>query len=123
MADHLSTHGAAAHGSEPHLVPLKYYFGVFGLLMVLTALTVAVAYFDFGKFNLLVAMTIAVIKATAVVLIFMHVYWGSKLTKVLVVSGMFWLMILLVFTLADYGVRIDSGWPTKLGQIEKPSQP
>jgi cytochrome c oxidase subunit 4 len=104
----------AEHSSEHHIVPLKYYFGVFALLMVLTALTVAVAYFDFGRFNLLVAMTIAVIKATAVILIFMHVRWSSKLTQVVVLSGIFWLIIMLVFTISDYLTR--GGWPTNLGQ-------
>ena len=38
----------AEHTSEHHIVPLKYYFGVFGLLMVLTVLTVLVAKIDFA---------------------------------------------------------------------------
>ncbi len=108
----------ADHASEHHLVPLKYYFGVFGLLMVFTALTVFVAQYDLEKYwgplNIIVALTIAVIKATAVVLIFMHVRWSSRLTQVIVVSGLFWLVILLVFTLSDYWSR--GGWPTSLGQ-------
>jgi len=108
----------AEHSSEHHTVPLKYYFGVFGLLMALTALTVYVAQFNlervWGPLNIIVALTIAVIKATAVVLIFMHVRWSSKLTQVVVVAGIFWLIILLVFTFSDYLTR--GGWPTKLGQ-------
>lgn len=106
----------ADHTSEHHIVPLKYYFGVFGLLMVFTALTVFVAQFDlehyWGPLNIIVALTIAVIKATAVVLIFMHVKWSSKLTQVIVIAGLFWLVILLVLTMADYLVRTDWG---KLG--------
>lgn len=86
--------------------------------MVLTVLTVFVAKFDlehiWGPLNIIVAMTIAVIKATAVVLIFMHVRWSSKLTQVVVVSGVFWLFIMLVFTMSDYFTR--GGWPVKLGQ-------
>jgi cytochrome c oxidase subunit IV len=121
MADHSS-----AHSSEHHLVPLKYYFGVFGLLMVLTALTVFVAQFDlekvWGPLNIIVAMTIAVIKATAVVMIFMHVRWSSKLTQLIIISGIFWLVILLVLTYTDYSVRIKNGWPTPLGQVEKTAQ-
>lgn len=109
MADH-----AAHTAHEHHIVPLKFYFGVFLLLMVMTVLTVLVASLNLGSLNVLVALTIAVIKATAVVLIFMHVWWGSKLTKVLVVAGVFWLIIMLVFTLSDYYTR--GGWPTKLGQ-------
>ncbi len=108
----------AEHSSEHHVVPIKYYIGVFLLLMVLTVLTVAVAKIDlekiWGPLNIIVAMTIAVIKATAVVLIFMHVRWSSKLTQVAVVSTLFWLAILLIFTISDYFTR--GGWPTKLGQ-------
>lgn len=98
----------AEHTSEHHLVPVKYYFGVFGLLMVLTFLTWFVARYNMGQFNIVVALTIAVIKATAVVLIFMHVRWSSKLTQVIIIAGLFWLVILLALTMADYLVR--GGW-------------
>jgi cytochrome c oxidase subunit IV len=101
----------ADHSSEHHIVPIKYYFGVFILLMVLTVLTVYVATFNLEKWGPLVALTIAVIKATAVVLIFMHVRWSSRLTQVIVVSGVFWLIIMLAFTFSDYATR--SGWPPK----------
>lgn len=126
MADNSSAHSASEHSAEHHLVPLKYYYGVFGLLMALTALTVYVASFDlehiWGPLNIIVAMTIAVIKATAVVMIFMHVRWSSKLTQLIIVSGIFWLVILLVLTYTDYSVRIKHGWPTPLGQVEKTAQ-
>ena len=120
MANHSSEHQA-----EHHIVPVKYYIYVFLTLMVLTLLTVIVAKQDltkiWGPLNVIVALTIAVIKATAVVLIFMHVRWSSRLTQVIVVSGIFWLLILLSFTMADYAAR--NGWPNKdkLGQIEKTS--
>ncbi len=108
----------AEHSSEHHVVPIKYYIGVFLLLMALTLLTVFVASFDlehiWGPLNIIVALTIAVIKATAVVLIFMHVRWSSRLTQVIVVSGVFWLIIMLAFTVSDYLTR--SGWPPKVGQ-------
>ena len=112
MASHSSEHQA-----EHHIVPVKYYIGVFLVLMVFTALTVWVASKDWGQYNIIVALTIAVIKATAVVLIFMHVRWSSRLTQVIVVSGIFWLFILLSITMADYMAR--TGWPTSLGRIEK----
>ncbi len=123
MANH-----AAEHIGEQHIIPVKYYIGVFTLLMVLTAVTVAVAKIDFAHawgpnwavMNILVALTIAIIKATAVVLIFMHVRWSSRLTQVILVAGIFWLFILLTFTMADYGVRLHNGWPNPtLGQSEK----
>ena len=105
-----------------------YYFGVFGLLIVMTVLTVLVAKYDLeemfknvpvlnhvrGVLNALVALTIAVIKATAVILIFMHVRWSSRLTQVIVVSAVFWLLIMLSFTVSDYLTR--GGWPATTGQ-------
>jgi cytochrome c oxidase subunit 4 len=123
MADHSheTTHGHPEN-------PIMYYFGVFGLLIVMTVLTVLVAKFDLeemfkdvpvlnhvrGVLNALVALTIAVIKATAVILIFMHVRWSSRLTQVIVVSAVFWLLIMLSFTVSDYLTR--GGWPTATGQ-------
>ena len=115
MADH--SHDDS-HGHPEN--PIKYYIGVFALLMVMTGLTVYVAQFDFGELstrgplNALVALTIAVIKATAVVLIFMHVRWSSRLTQVIVVASVFWLLIMLSFTLSDYFTR--GGWPIGLGE-------
>src|SRR5262249_12249705 len=119
MADH-------SHGHPDN--PIKYYIGVFGLLLVMTILTVFVARFDLaekfkdvwllghisGNLNALVALTIAVIKATAVALIFMHVRWSSRLTQVIVVSGVFLLFIMLSFTVSDYYTR--GGWPNNFSR-------
>lgn len=91
-----------------HIVPRKLYFIVFGALMVLTALTVFVAQFDFGILNIVVAMAIAVTKATLVVLFFMHVRYSSRLTWVVVISGFFWLAIMFLFTFSDYMTRRES---------------
>jgi len=109
MADysHDTTHGHPEN-------PIKYYIGVFALLIAMTILTVIVARYDLGSLNALVALTIAVIKATAVVLIFMHVRWSSRLTQVIVVSAVFWLLIMLSFTVSDYFTR--GGWPPARGQ-------
>ncbi len=122
MADysHDTTHGHPEN-------PVKYYIGVFILLMIMTGLTVFVARFDLGAIfenvpalksvsgalNALIALTIAVVKATAVVLIFMHVRWSSRLTQVIVVAAVFWLLIMLSFTISDYVTR--GGWPIGLG--------
>lgn len=88
-----------------HVSSLKIYYGIFLTLMVLTAVTVAVAYVDLGTFNKVVALSIASFKATLVVLYFMHVKYASRLTKLVVVSGFFFLAILLGMTMIDYGSR------------------
>jgi cytochrome c oxidase subunit IV len=75
-------------------------------LLVLTAITVKAAFIDLGAFNPVVALLIATMKATLVVLYFMHVKGASeKLTGVVVVSGFFFLAILLSLSLADYMTR------------------
>jgi cytochrome c oxidase subunit 4 len=78
---------------------------VFLALLVGTGITVLVAYFDIGLLNTPVALTIAVAKATLVVIYFMGVRWNTPLTKVVVVAGFFWLLILFGLTLNDYLTR------------------
>ena len=91
-----------------HVVPpLKLYITIFLALMVGTAITVWVAFFDLGALNNVVMLAVAVTKATLVVLYFMHVRWSSRLTWVIAASGFFWLLIMFTLTLADYFSR---GW-------------
>lgn len=85
-----------------HITSIRTYILVFLALMILTAITVFVAFQHFGPWNDVVALTIAVIKASLVVLFFMHVYHSSRLSKVVVVSGLLWLVILIGLTLSDY---------------------
>ena len=89
-----------------HIAPVKSYLAVFGTLMVLTGVTVAVAYVNLGEMNKVVALGIASFKATIVVLYFMHVKHASRLTKLFVVTGIFFLAILLGLTMIDYGSRM-----------------
>ena len=88
-----------------HIVPRKTYFAVFAALLVLTGTTVFFATINFGRMNDVVAMTVAVTKMMLVLLFFMHVRYSSRLTKIVVISGFFWLAILIVLTFADYFTR------------------
>ena len=89
------------------VVPVKVYATVFAALLALTITTVAVSKFELGEYNFIAAMTIAVIKATLVIMFFMDVRRASSLTKVFVGAGLFWMAILLVFLLSDY---LSRGW-------------
>lgn len=80
----------------------RTYYSVFGALLVLTLLTTGIAYADLGPFNVAVALTIAVVKALLVVLFFMHLKHSSHLVQIFAGAGVFWLLILLTFTLSDY---------------------
>src|SRR4051812_5844410 len=88
-----------------HIVPVRTYYQIFLTLMVCTAITVAVAFVDLGPANLVVAMTIAVLKAALVVLFFMHVKYSTRLTWAVVIGSVFWLGILIVMTAGDYLTR------------------
>ena len=85
-----------------HVVPLRVYLTIFFALMFLTGVTVWVSGIDLGALNTVVALTVAVIKATLVVLFFMHVKYVSKLTQVFAIAGFLWLLILFAFTLQDF---------------------
>ena len=92
-----------------HILPKRVYYVIFGILMLCTYLTVQIAFFDLGTMNTVAALTIAVLKATLVVLFFMHVKYSSRLTWAVVLGSVFWLGILLTLTLGDYLTR---GWRT-----------
>ena len=89
-----------------HIVPVRVYFAIFLALLVGTALTVVAAFFDFPwRLNTIVALTIATVKATLVVLYFMHVRYSTRLVWVIVASALFWMGILFAFTFSDYLTR------------------
>ena len=90
-----------------HVAPKSMYYGVFGALMVGTAVTVLVAFYDLGVLNNVVMLAIAMTKALLVILYFMHVRWSTRLTWVVAASGFFWLLILFGLTMQDYLTR---GW-------------
>ena len=90
-----------------HVAPVKLYLMVFGALIVGTILTVLVASVDLGPLNNIVMLAVACTKALLVVLFFMHVRWGTRLTWVVAGAGFFWLLILFSITMADYASR---GW-------------
>ena len=99
-----------------HVLPQKIYIYVFVTLLLLTAITIDVAFFNAGWLNLYIALTIATCKATLVVLYFMHLRYSERLNWVFVGAGLFWLVIMLALTLSDIFTRRwnpDSApWPS-----------
>lgn len=94
-----------------HVDTVRTYAAVWLILLVLTAVTTAVAFVDLGAFSVVVALAIAVIKMLLVALFFMHVRHSTQLTKLVVLGGLMWLGILLTFTLADVWTRGLIGTP------------
>jgi cytochrome c oxidase subunit 4 len=90
-----------------HLIARQRYFLVFVILLGLTLLTIGAAFLDLGPLNIVIALTIAIIKALLVIFFFMHLRESSSLTWMLVGAGVFWLLLLITLTLGDYQTR---GW-------------
>jgi cytochrome c oxidase subunit 4 len=98
-----------------HIVPVRVYITIFLVLIAGTILTVLAAFHDFSyrfgnhevPLNTIIALVIAVTKATFVVLYFMHVRYSSRLVWVVVTSALFWMAIMFALTFADYWTR---GW-------------
>ena len=98
------------HDTDFHVVSPVTYIIVFSTLLVLTGITVLAAFFELGVFNPIIALLIAVIKATVVVLFFMHVKYSSRLTKLTVGAGLFTFLILIGMTMSDYFTRAWGRW-------------
>ncbi len=92
---------SAETSNKPHILPLSVYFGVAAVLLVMTFVTVWAASFDFGEYNVIIAMVIAVFKASLVALIFMHLFWDNKIYSVAFVSSLVFLGFFLTLTMYD----------------------
>jgi cytochrome c oxidase subunit 4 len=90
--------------AEP--LPAKIYFRVYATLMALLILTVGLSFVDIGRhWNNLIAEGIGFAKAMLIVLFFMHVRYGSKLTWFFAGAGVLWLGMMMVLTSSDYLTR------------------
>ena len=90
-----------------HIISAGTYISIWLTLLVLTGLTAGIAFIDLGPFNTIVALVIATFKALLVALIFMHVkYTSERMVKVVVISALFFLLLLLGLSLADYTTRL-----------------
>ena len=98
-----------------HVLPLSTYLSVGTGLLVLTVITVVVSRFQLGEWNLIVAMTIATIKATLVLLFFMHLKYDNKLYAVAFLIAVTFLAVFIVLTMLDTMTRDEFG----RGSIDK----
>ena len=94
-----------------HISSKGLYWTIFFTLIVLTVVTVVIARIDLGALNTPMALAIAGVKATLVILFFMGVKYNTPLTKVVAASGFLWLIILFGITMGDYLTRTWIGFP------------
>lgn len=98
---------SSEHEQHEHIVPLRVYFAVFTALMVLTAITVTVAFIDLGAMNNVVMLTVAFTKATLVVLYFMHVRYSPTTIGLFVGGSVVFVAIMVLLTMSDI---VSRGW-------------
>ncbi|MFN7947288.1 MAG: cytochrome C oxidase subunit IV family protein [Blastocatellia bacterium] len=103
----MSTHAGASGQSHVHVSPVRLYVIIWVALMVFTAITVGVAQVDFGSLNIVVAMTVATIKASLVVLFFMHLKYDKPFHAVAFSLGIVFFGLFLGLMLLDVGTRTD----------------
>jgi cytochrome c oxidase subunit IV len=90
--------------SEP-IASVKTFTSVWIALLILTGVTVAVASLNLGTFSVVVALVIATIKSLLVALFFMEVRYSPAITKIVIVAGLLWLLIMLLLSLTDFASR------------------
>ncbi len=91
----------SAHSGLGHVVPLWLLAAVFGALLVLTCLTVGVAHLDLGNMNLYLALGIATLKATLVVLFFMHLFWDRPFNAMIFIGCLLFVSLFIGIALTD----------------------
>lgn len=121
MADH--THEHADDGSvHVHVHSTKFYAGILGALLVLTVITVAVSYVDIdgflamgrevegvGAWNLVVAILVATMKASLVVLFFMHLKDDSRFNGLIFIGSLLFVGVFFAYTMNDTATRGETG--------------
>lgn len=88
-----------------HVVSPKLYAAILAALLVGTWITVQAAKIDLGPWNIVLALFIATVKMSLVILFFMHGKYSPKRTQLVIISGFFWLAIMLGLTMTDYKTR------------------
>lgn len=103
---------------ETHVVPMKTLLGVWGALVVLTVITVAVTYVDLGPLNLLTALAIATVKGSLVALYFMHLRWDRPFNALVFLSALAFVALFIGIALLDtttYQPELIPGYAPGLG--------
>jgi cytochrome c oxidase subunit 4 len=89
------------HPEVGHVVDTKILAGVFGALIVLTAVTVGATYVDLGAGNLWAAVGIAAVKAILVAMYFMHLRYDHPFNAIVFAASVIFLVIFIGLALAD----------------------
>jgi cytochrome c oxidase subunit 4 len=121
-----SHHGAHAEGhAGVHVVPMRVLLLVWGALMVLTWVTVSVTYIDLGNLNIMIALGIAVIKSSMVVLYFMHLRYDNPFNAVIFIASILFVMLFIGFALIDrteYAPELIPGYAPAMEKVNSTAE-
>ncbi|HEY2510865.1 MAG TPA: cytochrome C oxidase subunit IV family protein [Polyangiaceae bacterium] len=107
LADHHGDEHADDGAVHTHIASVQFYVGILGALMFLTLLTVGVASIHLGPLNLAVAIIIASLKATLVILFFMHLKYDNKFNATIVVCSLMFIGVFFAYTINDTDRRAE----------------
>lgn len=128
MAHAPASTDAHDHGhdhDEPHAVPMRVLVSIFAILMFLTFATVAATWVDLGAANIVIALTIAVVKAALVCLYFMHLRYDSPFNSFILVTALIMVGLFIGYTLIDslnYAPNI-AAYDTAVNAASAPAAP
>ena len=100
------------HAGVGHIVPIKILVQTGAVLLVLTLVTVWVSRIDLGPANIWIALAIAVLKGSLVVLFFMHLLWDRPFNGIVFITSMAFVTLFIAFALTDtneYAPDLDAG--------------
>ena len=86
---------------HPHAVPLRVLLLVWGALLVLTVVTVGARRLDLGSWGVWVAMAIATVKASLVLLYFMHMRYDRPINAIVFIAALLFVTLFVGFALLD----------------------
>lgn len=127
--EHHAPHGQApagddhGHGAHVHVMPLSVLFTIFTLLIVFTAMTVAIAQFHLGKWEVPITMLIATTKATLVAVYFMHLRYDNPFNSMIFVFSLLFVGLFLGGALMDVGQYQDSLIPPVVQDVPAAAPP
>jgi cytochrome c oxidase subunit 4 len=91
----------STHSRVGHVVPLPVLFAVLATLLVMTFVTVAVSWLDFGRYNLWIALGVATFKASLVLLFFMHLKYDKPFNAIVIIVSMVLVVLFIAIALTD----------------------
>lgn len=119
----MTDHAHDSHSRTGHVVHPMILIGTLVALLILTVATVAITWIDLGAFAIWAAMIVATIKATLVVLFFMHVWWDKPIIPIVLVTSLLLVALFVGLSLIDTTHWIPAQIPGYAPGIESHTTP